>query len=101
MQIYFMKQDALNYFKVNMGRLYINYFQNDDASWMMEEFGKEPFVPFMEVPEFEMTSLFDNKTAGEIDLENCKIIYENLKSLSESQASDERLWAGLYNGLIN
>mgnify|MGYP000232986097 CR=1 FL=1 len=97
MQIYFMKQDALNYFKVNMGRLYINYFQKDDVSWMTEEWGKEPFVPFMEVPEFEMTSLLDNKTAGEIDLENCKIIYENLKSLSESQASDERLWAGLCN----
>jgi hypothetical protein len=97
MQIYFMKQDALNYFKVNMGRLYTNYFQKDDSSWMAEEFGEEPFIPFMDVPEFEMASLSDDKGAGEIDFMNCKIIYENLKSLSESQASDERLWAGLCN----
>ncbi len=93
-----MKREALNYFKVNMGKLYTNYFQKDDNSWMTEEFGEEPFIPFMDVPEFEMTSLLDNKGAGEIDLLNCKIIYENLKSLSESQASDERLWAGLCNG---
>jgi hypothetical protein len=98
MQIYFMKREALNYFKVNMGRLYTNYFQKDDNSWMTEEFGENPFIPFMDVPEFEMASLLDDKSAGEIDLMNCKIIYENLKSLSESQASDERLWAGLCNG---
>jgi len=98
MQIYFMKREALNYFKVNMGRLYTNYFQKDDNSWMEEEFGENPFIPFMDVPEFEMASLLDDKGAGEIDLMNCKIIYENLKSLSESQASDERLWAGLCNG---
>lgn len=98
MQIYFMKREALNYFKVNMGRLYTNYFQKDDNSWMTEEFGEDPFIPFMDVPEFELASLLDDKGAGEIDLMNCKIVYENLKSLSESQASDERLWAGLCNG---
>lgn len=97
MQIYFMKREALNYFKVNMERLYTNYFQKDDNSWMEEEYGEDPFVPFMEIPEFEMASLVDGKNPGEIDLMNCKIIYENLKSLSESQASDERLWAGLCN----
>ena len=79
------------------GRLYVNYFQKDDNSWMEEEFGEDPFILFMEVPEFEMASLLDDRPAGEIDLMNCKIIYENLKSLSESQASDERLWAGLCN----
>ena len=93
-----MKREALNYFKVNMGKLYTNYFQKDDNSWMTEEFGEDPFIPFMDVPEFEMASLLDDKGAGKIDLMNCKIIYENLKSLSESQASDERLWAGLCNG---
>ena len=93
-----MKREALNFFKVNMGKLYTYYFQKDDNSWMTEEFGEDPFIPFMDVPEFEMASLVDDKGAGEIDLMNCKIIYENLKSLSESQASDERLWAGLCNG---
>lgn len=98
MKIYFMKREALNFFKINMSRLYTNYFQKDDNSWMAEEFGDDPFVFFMEVPDFELASLADDRSAGEIDLMNCKIIYENLKSLSESQASDERLWAGLCNG---
>ncbi len=31
-------------------------------------------------------------TPGEIDLNNCKILYEKLLFLSESQASDERLY---------
>ena len=92
-----MKQAAIDFFKANMGRLYVNYYQKNDNSWMEEEFGEDPFIPFLEVPKFEMASLLDDRTAGEIDFMNCKIIYENLKSLSESQASDERLWAGLCN----
>lgn len=97
MKIYFMKQAAIDFLKANIGRLYVNYYQKDDNSWMEEEFGENPFILFMEVPEFEMASLLDDKTAGEIDFMNCKIVFENLKSLSESQASDERLWAGLCN----
>lgn len=95
-----MKKQAIDFFKTNMHRLYVNYYQKDDNSWMKEEFGDDPFIYFMDVPEFEMASLLDDKTAGEIDFMNCKIVYENLKSLSESQASDERLWAGLCNGVF-
>ena len=83
-----MKRAAIVFFKINM---------KDDNSWMEEEFGENPFVPFMDIPEFEMAPLLDDMTVGEIDFLNCKIVYKNLKSLSESQASDERLWAGLFN----
>ncbi len=95
-----MKQAAIDFFKTNMNRLYVNYYQKDDNSWMEEEFGEDPFVLFMDVQDFELASLLDDKTTGEIDFMNCKIIYDNLKSLSESQASDERLWAGLCNGTL-
>lgn len=98
MKLYFMKQKAMDYLKTNMGYLYINYYQQDDNSWMKEALGEDPFVYFMDVPEFELASLLDDRPAGEIDFLNCKIVYENLKYLSESQASDERLWAGLCNG---
>ena len=97
MKIYFMKQSAIDFLKTNMERLYVNYFQKDDNSWIGKEFGEDPFIPFMEVKDFEMASLLNGKSAGEIDFDNCKIIYENLKELSESQSSDERLWAGLCN----
>ncbi len=97
MKLYFMKRQAVDYFKTNIGRLYVNYFQKDDNSWMEEEFGESPFSFIDEIPDFELASLADERSAGEIDLENCKIIYDNLKNFSESQASDERLWAGLCN----
>lgn len=98
MKIYFMKRAAIDFLKNNIGRLYVNYYMKDDNSWMEEEFGENPFVPFMDISEFEMAPLLDDMTAGEIDFLNCKIVYKNLKILSESQASDERLWAGLCNG---
>ena len=49
----------------------------------------------MEVPDFKLAPYMEKK--GEMDLQNCKIMYTNLMRISESQASDERLWAGLCN----
>ena len=99
MKIYFLKRAALEYLKANLKTLYTNYYQRDDNEWIAEAFGEEPFEFFAEVPDFELAAL-DERPAGEIDFDNCKIIYENLKMLSESQASDERLWAGLCNGVF-
>ncbi|WP_036611763.1 DUF6339 family protein [Oribacterium sp. P6A1] len=100
MKIYFMKQSALDYIKTNIDKLYIYYFQKDDNSWMEDEIGEDPFVLFKEIPGLELASLSSGSSAGEIDLENCKRIYDAMKDVSESQASDERLWAGLCNGVF-
>lgn len=91
-----MKKDALTFLKNNMSELYHYYFQNSTNEWMRDAYGKDVFEDFIEVPDFELASLY-GQSAGEVDLENCKIVYENLMMLSESQASDERLWAGLCN----
>ena len=99
MKIYFLKQSALEFLKTNIKTLYTHYFQDETNDWIKEEFGDEPFEFFTEIPDFNL-ALVDNRAAGEIDFDNCKIIYENLKMLSESQASDERLWAGLCNGIF-
>ena len=99
MKIYFMKQSALNTLKANMNEYYPYYFQKDDNSWIEEVLGENPFIYFIDVPDFELAEL-DDRPAGEIDLENCKIVYEKLKELSPSQAADERLWAGLCNGVF-
>lgn len=95
MKLYFMKQSALEYMKANMGSLYKNYYQFDSPSWIEELFDYDPFELFDAIPDFELTSL--SLTPGEIDFNNCKILYTKLKELSDSQASDERLWAGLCN----
>lgn len=97
MKLYYMKQEALDYFKNNMDILYTNYFTKDNNDWMFEKYGSEPFVEMRDdYPDFELADV-DSYKAGELDLENCKIIYSNLRSLSPVQASDERFWAGLCN----
>ena len=96
MKLYFMKQDALDFFKHNMERLYIHYFQDESNGWMEIEYGSNPFSDFIDIPEFELADV-DSMSVGEADFENCKILYNNLRMLSESQCSDERLWAGLCN----
>lgn len=97
MKLYFMKRDALDFMKHNMERLYTHYYHDRDNEWMAEEYGKNPFELFMEVPDFELADI-ENTSIGEANFENCKILYNNLRNLSESQCSDERLWAGLCNG---
>ena len=99
MKIRFMKAKALEFFESNMETLYTNYFTKDDNSWMTEAFGSDPFEDFREIQDFELADP-QAYLAGEIDLENCKIIYTNLRFLSESQAADERLWAGLCNDVF-
>lgn len=99
MEIYIMKQKAIDYLKENMLTLHSNYYKFIDNDWIYKEFDYDPFEFFMDIPDFELTPL-DNRGAGEIELENCKILYEHLKNLSQSNASDERLWAGLCNGVF-
>ena len=95
MKLYFMKQSALDYIKANIGSLYKNYYQFDSPEWIYELFDYDPFEVFDEVEDFELASL--DLKPGEIDMQNCKILYSKLKNLTDSQASDERLWAGLSN----
>lgn len=97
MKLYFMKQDALDFMKHNMEHLYIHYYREQDNNWIEREYGNNPFSELMELPDFELADIESGKI-GEVDFKNCKILYNNLRMLSESQCSDERLWAGLCNG---
>ena len=90
-----MKQKALDYMRANIGSIYINYYRESTNQWILDLFDYDPFELFIEVPDFTLAPITNKK--GEIDLENCKILYSKLMQISESQASDERLWAGLCN----
>lgn len=98
MKLYFMKQNAIDYLKANMKSLYMNFYRYNSNEWLYDLFEYDPFELFMEVPDFELAPIGDSP--GETELNNCKILYTNLKRLSPSQASDERLWAGLCNGIF-
>lgn len=91
-----MKRKALEMLKANLKTTYGRYFTEETNQWIYDLYGEDPFIMFKEIPDFELADL--NLSASEQDFENCKIVYEKLKFLSESQASDERLWAGLTHG---
>lgn len=95
MKLYFMKRDALEILKSNLQYTYTKYFTEQTNDWLWDVCGGNPFVEFRDVPDFQLSDLNSDLGKGEIDLINCKIIFRNLMFLSESQASDERVWAGL------
>jgi len=51
-----------------------------------------------EFPDFKLKT--NNKDPEKTDFENIKILYSSLKELTESQAMEERVWAGLSHGQL-
>lgn len=94
MKLYFLKQEALDTLKVNISSN-ISHYQEVDNQWVYEQFPDEnPFGEFkIEVEEIKLSTDFES--FSEMDLHNSKELYDKMKSLSETQAADERLWAGL------
>ncbi|MDY4079134.1 MAG: DUF6339 family protein [Clostridium sp.] len=100
MKLYFMKKEAMEILKSNLQYTYSKYFTEKTNKWIFDVCEMEPFVEFKEVPYFQLADLNSDLSKGEIDSKNCKIIYENLRFLNESQASDEKLWAGLAHSVF-
>lgn len=92
MKLYIMKREALETLKANLPVVYGKYYTEKTNQWISDICGEDPFIEFKDVTEFKLADLNSDLTPGEIDLNNCKILYEKLQFLSESQASDERLW---------
>ena len=93
MKLYFMKQAALDNLKANLPTAYQNYFTENNSAWIKKFCNDEkPFEEFKSVKDFELSAETEGSRA---DFENCKILYTNLKFLTEVQAADERFWAGL------
>ena len=91
-----MKQEAHENIKKNINTLYTHYFTDETYDWINDEYGSDAFSVFKEIPDFELSE-FGEKSVGEIDFENIQKLYLAMKDLSESQASEERLWAGMCN----
>ena len=100
MKLYFMKQEALDILKSNLNITYNKYFTEKDNKWLWDVCGGNPFVEFKEVDDFQLTPIDGDTTKGEAEFNNCKIVYTNLSFLTESQACDERLWAGLCHSVF-
>lgn len=100
MKLYFMKKKALDILKDNLDLVYNKYFTEKDNKWLWTVCGGDPFLEYKEVADFQLSALDSDLSIGEVEFNNCKILYKNLSFLNESQASDERLWAGLCNSVF-
>ena len=95
MKLYFMKKEALDILKSNLDVVYNMYFTETDNKWIWKVCGGDPFVEFKEIQDFQLAPIDSDLSKGEVEFANCKIIYQHLSFLTESQACDERLWTGL------
>lgn len=96
MKLQIMTEKALIFIKENIASLMIHYINNEDPQvWLRIKLGQPPFVE-IDAIEFEEFELFmDEKDPSTYDIDNIKLFYTKLKSINDSFASDERLWAGL------
>lgn len=96
MMIPFISIDDLLALKTNISQ-YAQYFTNPDNTWIEQELGHTPFMD-SKYPMPDWTLDMANDKPYETDSANVQIVYDNFRFLSDSQASDERLWAGLCMG---
>ncbi|MDD4591411.1 MAG: DUF6339 family protein [Parabacteroides sp.] len=93
MKLVFLEDDSLFALKSNLPTLFTK-FASPDAGWITEYFGRSPFIETKySVDNFSLDMSQDKPELTEF--ENVKRLYNRLNFLSASQASDERLWAGL------
>ncbi len=89
MNLYFLKQELVDQMKEDI-KENIDKYQELKSDWISEEsFGKYE----KNFPDFKLD--MSKKKPHETDLNNIKILYSKLKELKDSQAADERVWAGL------
>lgn len=93
MKIRFLKSDSLYILKKTIPQN-INNYKKENPSWIDKvTLTTSNFIEFKtEVNDF---NLITSENPEKDDLENIKILYSNLKILTDSQAGDERLWTGL------
>lgn len=93
MIIKYLKENSVDLLKKQDINKNVKYY-NGDNSWIIKNYNEtELFAAFnkIEFNDFELVY----KEGILDDYENMKIMYENLKELTDSQASDERVWSGL------
>ena len=97
MKLQFVSYDNIDIIKSNLNS-WVDNFKKDSSEWLQEELATPLFsdTKFAEIPDFSLDMTADKPFLTEA--ENVKRIYGNLRFLSDSQASDERLWAGLCLG---
>lgn len=104
MKVKYLKMEALLAIKNNQSSVYKLMLESQSNDWLKDFIGEDSFgLSKITVRDFEMNTSFENP--NDSDFANAVILYETFKNLNETQATDERLWAGLafdkcYNYMI-
>lgn len=96
MKLQLIGYDDLDTIKSNLEK-WVPNFKKDSSDWLIQEFDTSIFKDTkFNVPDFQLD--MSSEKPFDTDAKNAQIVYDNLKFLSDSQASDERLWSGLCMG---
>ena len=96
MKLQFLNGDSISALKANLGVLKTKFSGGNE--WIVEFFdGNTPFKDTKyEIEDFSLD--MSQKDPFLTEYENVRRVYTRLKFLPDSQASDERFWAGLCLG---
>lgn len=94
MKIKFVAEDDLNTIKSNLNQIYKKVIKNKECS-VAELLGKDYLIKEsnLEIESFNLDVSQPKENASLTDSENVKRVYTHMKFMSDSQASDERIWA--------
>lgn len=92
MKLQFVCYDNIDVIKSNLDS-WVNKFKQPSSDWLSEELDQPLFsdTKFKEIKDFSLDMSADPKKAFLTEAENAIRVYSNLKFLTDSQASDERL----------
>lgn len=96
MKIHFLKEDALIALKANVAANLANY-KKPTNEWIYDYFqGEDPFMEAnFECEDFQLYASDSVEELAQVEIQNVRTLYSALINLTDTQASDERLWAGL------
>ena len=95
MKVHFLTENALEALRTNL-RGNLRHYADTTNDWIYDYFGSDnPFKEFkLEFTSFKL-NYNENDDTGTIDIKNAIILYSAMKSLTDTEATDERLWAGM------
>lgn len=93
MKISVMTEDALLFSKSNAKMFYDHMFVSLESAESFYGNDEVRFTSEVEFKDFDLVT--DNDNPSNTDLQNIQIIYNALRDLNETQASEERLWVAL------
>ena len=94
MRLQFFSDAGIEKFKLRFANN-LEYYKKADNSWFLEQFSQEGVLGTynMDFPDIEL--ICDKKNPKETDFANVKIMFDALKNLNPSDATQEKIWAAL------